>query len=959
MVKNKFVLVGLGPHAKRIYLKYLGKYQCELALIIDLKSKKDDILETLKGKNISCPNFYFIDDENKDKNLSKIDQKNIKELLVSLKITHAIISSEPKAHYTYAMLFLKNNLNILLDKPILVTKDVISSSKATSKMLLQTKTLCDYYYKKYNQLNFSVLCQRRYNPGYIYIKNIISEITNTYNLGINSLYITSCDGMWNMPDEFFYRENHPYKYGYGKIMHSGYHQVDLLLYLLSDLDYNNVTINSATFTPKDFFNYLTNTHYKQLFKHDCHYDDYLKQDVSKFGEIDFHSLIEFKKDDYNQCLVELQLLQSGFSRRAWTYLPKDTYKGNGRIKHEFLNINLGPLMNIKVLAFQAKNNKENNSGFEYGENNNFEIQIYRNSDLIGGQPIEIIHLQDLIKLPEDFVDFNELSKEECFKDFINNKKGKSDLLTHYKTMEMIKKLYDSTHIKGLHETFTNDNKANYLLAIDSEGTLRQNNQIDKHIENSLCQLHSNTFNVALASGRPLHIIKRFFANKDYLNYFILSNGAYIYDNVNHQEISYSPMNQEVLKYLCKYHDEYNFDINVTLKETEFTTSKSFVEDNISLVPFKDIFKKVKEFCQVRIKIRKNTTYEIIDKFKTNLKKNKYLYLCKKDLNKYEKLVKFGCNDELLSYVEYLLLKEFYKKIQVDLKKYITIGNHSSNFEKYGSSEELTWFSINKKGINKGYGLEIVSKHLNIPLVNTIAIGNDYNDISMLNKAFLNISLFENMVSKNKSICVNFKQVPLVLTLLETFIRQNFSLSEYYTYCQTIDLNVPFLGIVSDTDKILNKPKTRYASRGFIKDGSKIGLFYKKGHNEYKLPGGGLAKNETPTQAFEREILEETGCLIKDVKLIGYVEENKIQHNFRQISFIFTCNMLENTGTQHLTPEEEENDSLSYFKEYDEVYKMIENCYDKLTNFTDYDLYSEKFIIKRDLKILDYFKEKLR
>ena len=36
-------LIGIGPHAKRIYLNYFKKHRVNLALVIDLNSKRDSI----------------------------------------------------------------------------------------------------------------------------------------------------------------------------------------------------------------------------------------------------------------------------------------------------------------------------------------------------------------------------------------------------------------------------------------------------------------------------------------------------------------------------------------------------------------------------------------------------------------------------------------------------------------------------------------------------------------------------------------------------------------------------------------------------------------------------------------------------------------------------------------------------------------------------------------------------
>ena len=57
-----------------------------------------------------------------------------------------------------------------------------------------------------------------------------------------------------------------------------------------------------------------------------------------------------------------------------------------------------------------------------------------------------------------------------------------------------------------------------------------------------------------------------------------------------------------------------------------------------------------------------------------------------------------------------------------------------------SSYEEKWFSVSNSNCSKGNALKIVSKYLNIPLENTIAIGNDKNDISMFEAAGLSVAV---------------------------------------------------------------------------------------------------------------------------------------------------------------------------------------------------------------------------
>lgn len=57
---------------------------------------------------------------------------------------------------------------------------------------------------------------------------------------------------------------------------------------------------------------------------------------------------------------------------------------------------------------------------------------------------------------------------------------------------------------------------------------------------------------------------------------------------------------------------------------------------------------------------------------------------------------------------------------------------------------------------------------------------------------------------------------------------------------------------------MNNPRVRNAARGIVlRDDGKIAIFNKSIKNEYKLPGGGIENNESPEEAFKREVLEET------------------------------------------------------------------------------------------------------
>ena len=450
-MENKLILVGLGPHSKRIYIRFIINNKCKLAYIVDVREKEEEIKAFLKEKGLLDVKLYLIDSLDKDDETLKVKYQNdLKEIIKKEKITHAIISTEPKAHYAYLKFFINEEVNVLVDKPVIVVNDLTTNQKRRDELIIKMREICDLYRSKKDKINVSVMCQRRYSDVYLFLKNYIKEIISEYNIGITNMHITTSDGMWNMPDEFYTRNNHPYKYGYGKLMHSGYHFIDLVLYLLNEninlkeKEITKLSLKSSAYFPKDFFKVMDNNEYNKLFKTEVNYEQYFNSNCFGFGEIDVHSILDFKdKENHLLTTVTLDMLQSAFSRRAWLELPVDTYKGNGRIKHNFIEINLGPLVSIKIISVQAKLKKEGFDGIELGDNDHFEIQIYRNTELIGGELITIYNAADFTNKNNDFIGYNEVYRENLFLDFLNNQKGKSDLLTHYKSMLLTKYIYDS------------------------------------------------------------------------------------------------------------------------------------------------------------------------------------------------------------------------------------------------------------------------------------------------------------------------------------------------------------------------------------------------------------------------------------------------------------------------------------------------------------------------------------
>ncbi len=453
----KIALIGMGPHAKRIYLNYFKKYKINLGLVVELDSKKDNIKNYLKENNFKNTPVFTLDDKYKDNvHLPIKIFDNLKKICETLEITHIIISTEPKAHNMYLEFALKNNIHVLTDKPITVNKNMLNK-KSISKTRKQ-------YYNILSLANKSkaickVMCQRQYHKGYEYIKKILNDVVSKYKIPITYIDIYHCDGAWEMAHDLD-KENHPYKYGYGKLFHSGYHFIDLLSEFLKINNQLTKTkrivkgeVYSNILTPNDEANIFNSDDYNRIFKNQKIPDFYQKRipNFNKYGEKNLYSLMKFTNYN-NQTItnVNLNLLHLGFSRRGWIE-TRNFYKENGRVRHERINIQVGTLLNIQVHSYQSKeiNNRlsDNNIEEATGGLEHFDIDIYRNTDIIGGSPYERVTLGNLYKDKEkqNILGYNELAREIFLTNFLNGKCKKSDVKDQALSIELLTALAKSVY----------------------------------------------------------------------------------------------------------------------------------------------------------------------------------------------------------------------------------------------------------------------------------------------------------------------------------------------------------------------------------------------------------------------------------------------------------------------------------------------------------------------------------
>lgn len=468
--KINLMVIGVGPHSRRIYLPILFKLRNEfgvnIKLGIDVNSQKNVVKEYLAKNSYELP-MYYVDPfpnvevlpADLDAYLSKFADEN--------NIDGVIIATEPLCHKAYALWAVKKGLHVLMDKPVTTRNNVVSKineARAIYTDYLEILTSYNKLQKKKDTI-FSINVQRRFEAGHQKVFDLIKEVKDRFNAPITSIQSMHSDGVWILPEEIDTQLYHPYFLGYGKVSHSGYHILDIVYdYYKSGLIESKKPDRAELFTsflqPNGLLKQFTNEdfesyfgpEYKNLEKHS--YDELIKK-YKNYGEIDAFTLVKLIKDNINICDISINLLHDTFSRRSWMYPDKDLYKGNGRIKHQYHTIQQGPFQCIQIHNYQANDKQEKSTKKDYnlGGNNHFDINVFRNSKMFGvnEKPLHVYHINDLNK---GFSFTNKLYHETVkslvvieFLKFIQGKIKKSDLTSniddHEVTVRMMSSIYES------------------------------------------------------------------------------------------------------------------------------------------------------------------------------------------------------------------------------------------------------------------------------------------------------------------------------------------------------------------------------------------------------------------------------------------------------------------------------------------------------------------------------------
>ena len=465
--KARIILIGCGPHARRVYLPALrGLDHIELRLVIDLESQ-ENLVRSAVGED-TASEIWLIKPFTGAMPLDLV--RSISAFVRDNGVTGVIIATEPLVHMVYAEWALDNELSVLIDKPITTRANAVSDIKQAESILADYRSLLQKYQKIQLEKEsiFMVNSQRRFHKGFQFVNEKIREVAEKTNCPVTFIHAYHCDGQWRLPSEIVTQEYHPYCFGYGKVSHSGYHILDAIyqFYKAAALGgklADSMEIASSFVQPNGFFTQLTQEDYRAVFGDRYESatqwsDEQLRPIFNDFVEIDISAILTLKKDDVALANFSVNLLHNGFAGRTWLQPGADLYKGNGRIKHESYQIQQGPFQNIQIHAYQGSDKHDEDRGAEddLGGKNHFDVYVFRNPMVAGfGNQPQVYKLTDILEVAGTSsssmvaMDLVKHKVVEEFADYLTGRKNKSSIQSqiedHLVPVQMMSGIY-AAHI---------------------------------------------------------------------------------------------------------------------------------------------------------------------------------------------------------------------------------------------------------------------------------------------------------------------------------------------------------------------------------------------------------------------------------------------------------------------------------------------------------------------------------
>lgn len=438
---RKIVLVGLGAHARAKYAPLLKKAREAGVVggidIIELKSRQTETEEFLAKSALPVGRQIYLDTPG----ASGFDPEGEKALRdLARPGDGVIVATEARAHRGYVSAAMRAGVDCLVDKPVIVPQTDAGELDPGGYLAGINRVLADGLA---TGARCTVMAPRRYHGVYRLVAEYAEMVATRVDCPVSFVGIEHHEGVWNTHDELEWRDDHPYKHGYGMLCHSGYHYVDVLHGLL---DINARRFGGAglslTCHSTSAFDASTNASCRRLVGDP---GELLFPVNRVWGESDFVAAgATTDMDGTGQATFAFSMMQNSVSVRNWRTLPAGVYNKNGRFASERIRINIGPFVAIEA-QFQKVPTDERCS--VDGLERRATVTVWRNSPLLGGA----------ITSRKDFGSTDRISRNAdlgaarsaLFADWLARRPGRSSLSSHLGTSRLFERLLQQLSIQAL------------------------------------------------------------------------------------------------------------------------------------------------------------------------------------------------------------------------------------------------------------------------------------------------------------------------------------------------------------------------------------------------------------------------------------------------------------------------------------------------------------------------------
>lgn len=437
LLRGNLLVIGAGPHYQEVYHAILEQQQIAIILLVDLQDNQEEISLFFHNKKLKPNKMLFLPEEFRN-TITPLDIHHHLSQATDLSLADSVIlTTEPKARKAYALWAIEQGLPIFMDKPISAFSSISHMDK------LEEDYAHILHAAEYAKVDVVISCERRAHPGYGWVKEYLKAFIQECKVPITSIDIHFAGGCWKLPSEYFV-ENHPFKYGYGVLLHSGYHYVDLLANLLSLndqlMDNNGMTYSLKVMSshPADQLNAVGEGSFSNLsskIENDCS-AEFLNR-LEGFGETDVLIIGQLRQSNRVLVNFSLKLLGTSLSLRKTGMHSKKHVEG--RTRQEHVIIHLGPLCSLNIVSNPLKKLKPSEHLHE-----NFTITVMNSPLIPNRESVLFLNREEISQLFPHIsptTSLNKYARKWQLVEFLQGRDGHSSLKSHQKTINFLHRIY--------------------------------------------------------------------------------------------------------------------------------------------------------------------------------------------------------------------------------------------------------------------------------------------------------------------------------------------------------------------------------------------------------------------------------------------------------------------------------------------------------------------------------------